>query len=141
MSISTAWLKSLTLALFVGATFLFLNFQSATGASSDAQGFTAADMSRLANQYCLACHNDSLATADLSLQGLDFADTAQHAETMEKMVKKLRAHMMPPSNMPRPPFETYEIMTAWLESELDRAWAAAPNPGRVTPLHLSLIHI
>lgn len=135
MSISTAWLKSLTLALFVGATFLFLNFQSATGASSDAQGFTAADMSRLANQYCLACHNDSLATADLSLQGLDFADTAQHAETMEKMVKKLRAHMMPPSNMPRPPFETYEIMTAWLESELDRAWAAAPNPGRVTPLH------
>ncbi|HAS48846.1 MAG TPA: hypothetical protein DCS33_06105 [Gammaproteobacteria bacterium] len=135
MSISTAWLKSLTLALFVGATFLFLNFQSANGASSDAQGFTAADMSRLANQYCLACHNDSLATADLSLQGLDFADTAQHAETMEKMVKKLRAHMMPPSNMPRPPFETYEIMTAWLESELDRAWAAAPNPGRVTPLH------
>jgi mono/diheme cytochrome c family protein len=135
MSISTAWLKSLTLALFVGATFLFLNFQSANGASSDAQGFTAADMSRLANQYCLACHNDSLATADLSLQGLDFADTAQHAETMEKMVKKLRAHMMPPSNMPRPPFETYEIMTAWLESELDRVWAAAPNPGRVTPLH------
>ena len=135
MSISTAWLKSLTLALFVGATFLFLNFQSANGASSDAQGFTAADMSRLANQYCLACHNDSLATADLSLQGLDFADTAQHTETMEKMVKKLRAHMMPPSNMPRPPFETYEIMTAWLESELDRAWAAAPNPGRVTPLH------
>lgn len=135
MFISTAWLKSLTLALFVGATFLFLNFQSANGASSDAQGFTAADMSRLANQYCLACHNDSLATADLSLQGLDFADTAQHAETMEKMVKKLRAHMMPPSNMPRPPFETYEIMTAWLESELDRAWAAAPNPGRVTPLH------
>ena len=135
MSISTAWLKSLSLALFVGATFLFLNFQSANGASFDAQGFTAADMSRLANQYCLACHNDSLATADLSLQGLDFADTAQHAETMEKMVKKLRAHMMPPSNMPRPPFETYEIMTAWLESELDRAWAAAPNPGRVTPLH------
>lgn len=135
MFISTAWLKSLTLALFVGAAFLFLNFQSANGASSDAQGFTAADMSRLANQYCLACHNDSLATADLSLQGLDFADTAQHAETMEKMVKKLRAHMMPPSNMPRPPFETYEIMTAWLESELDRAWAAAPNPGRVTPLH------
>ena len=135
MSISTAWLKSLTLALFVGATFLFLNFQSANGASSDAQGFTAADMSRLANQYCLACHNDSLATADLSLQGLDFADTAQHAETMEKMVKKLRAHMMPPSNMPRPPFETYEIMTTWLESELDRAWATAPNPGRVTPLH------
>jgi hypothetical protein len=43
--------------------------------------------------------------------------------------------MMPPSGMPRPEFETYEVMTAWLESELDQAWAADPNPGRISPLH------
>ena len=135
MPISISWLKSLVLLALVGVGLLFQSFQSANGASSNTQNFTAADMSQLTNQYCLACHNDSLATAGLSLQGLDYADTTQHAETMEKMVKKLRAHMMPPSNMPRPPFETYEIMTNWLESELDRAWAAAPNPGRVTPLH------
>ena len=135
MPISISWLKSLCLLALVGVGLLFQSFQSANGASSNTQNFTAADMSQLTNQYCLACHNDSLATAGLSLQGLDFADTTQHAEIMEKMVKKLRAHMMPPSNMPRPPFETYEIMTTWLESELDRAWAAAPNPGRVTPLH------
>jgi len=135
MPISISWLKSLCLLALVGVGLLFQSFQSANGASSNTQNFTAADMSQLTNQYCLACHNDSLATAGLSLQGLDFADTTQHAEIMEKMVKKLRAHMMPPSNMPRPPFETYEIMTTWLESELDRAWATAPNPGRVTPLH------
>lgn len=135
MPISISWLKSLVLLALVGVGLLFQSFQSANGASSNTQNFTAADMSQLSNQYCLACHNDSLATAGLSLQGVDYADTTHHAETMEKMVKKLRAHMMPPSNMPRPPFETYEIMTNWLESELDRAWAAAPNPGRVTPLH------
>jgi len=37
--------------------------------------------------------------------------------------------------MPRPPFETYELMTDWLETELDRAWAANPDPGRVVPVH------
>ena len=43
--------------------------------------------------------------------------------------------MMPPSGMPRPDFETYGVMTSWLESELDRNWLENPNPGRVTPIH------
>ncbi len=135
MALSTNWIRLLGLTVAAGTTLVFLNSQAADGASSSSQGFAASDMRQLVNQYCLACHNDALATAELSLQGIDFSNTAQHAETMEKMVKKLRAHMMPPSNMPRPPFETYAVMTDWLESELDRAWAANPNPGRVTPVH------
>jgi len=43
--------------------------------------------------------------------------------------------MMPPSGMPHPSFETYEIVTEWLEQELDKAWAANPNPGRIAPIH------
>ncbi len=97
--------------------------------------FSATQMQQLVNQYCLACHNDTLATADLSLQQIDFARPGEHAQALEAVVKKLRAHMMPPAGMPRPAFETYETMTRWLESELDAAWAANPNPGRVTPLH------
>lgn len=97
--------------------------------------FAAADMQQVVNQYCLACHNDALATADLSLQHIDFARPGDHAEILEEVVKKLRAHMMPPAGMPRPAFETYETMTQWLETELDAAWAANPDPGRVTPLH------
>ena len=37
---------------------------------------------------------------------------------------------MPPQGMPRPDEASYNALTAWLESELDRAGAAAPNPGR-----------
>lgn len=133
--LSTSWAKVVAAIVFAAVALLLLNFQAASGASSNPQSFTAADMSQLANQYCLTCHNDTLATADLSLQIIDFSNAALNAEIMEKMVKKLRAHMMPPSNMPRPPFETYALMTDWLESELDSAWAANPNPGRVTPLH------
>ncbi len=106
-------------------------------ASSQAQeaAFSAAEMRQTVNTYCLACHNDFLLEADLSLQSVDFSRPGEYADELERMVRKLRAHMMPPEGMPRPPFEMYEVMTSWLESELDAAWAARPNPGRVTPLH------
>ena len=97
--------------------------------------FSAEEMRLTVNTYCLACHNDFLAENDLSLQSVDFNRPGEYADELERMVRKLRAHMMPPEGMPRPPFEQYEVMTTWLESELDRVWNADPNPGRVTPLH------
>ena len=119
----------------VSVSLLTSEFLSAQSVTEDQPAFAANDMQQLANSYCLACHNDTLATADFSLQRVDFANPALHADSLEKVVKKLRAHMMPPAGMPRPEFETYQIMTDWLEGELDSAWAANPNPGRITPLH------
>ncbi|MCG8413485.1 MAG: DUF1592 domain-containing protein [Pseudomonadales bacterium] len=97
--------------------------------------FSADDMQQQVNTYCLSCHNDALATADFSLQSIDFKQPGTHAADLEKVVKKLRAHMMPPAGMPRPAFETYAVMTDWLESVLDAAWMENPNPGRATPIH------
>ncbi len=116
------------------ACLVFGAFAAAPAAAQDAP-FTAADMRQTVNTYCLACHNDFLAEYDLSLQSVDFSRPGEYADELERMVRKLRAHMMPPDGMPRPPFEMYEVMTSWLESALDRVWAADPNPGRVTPLH------
>ena len=45
-------------------------------------------------------------------------------------MRKLRTRSMPPQGMPRPDEATYVAMTNWLETELDRAGAASPNPGR-----------
>ena len=120
------------LALLFSGSQLFGNSSPVYAAES---GFDAGRMQQITNTYCLSCHNDTLATAEFSLQSIDFTKAAEHAEALEKVVKKLRAHMMPPSGMPRPAFETYQLMTDWLESELDAAWAADPNPGRITPLH------
>lgn len=115
--------------------FWFIPLLLANSPIYGAAGFGAAEMQQTVNSYCLACHNDTLATAGLSLQQIDFSRSDLHADVMERMVKKLRAHMMPPAGMPRPEFEQYEVITSWLESELDAAWAANPNPGHVTPLH------
>ena len=123
------------LALLMTFWGIISSSQSTDGPVATDATFTAVDMQQLTDSYCLACHNDTLATADFSLQSIDFANPGNHAEALEKVVKKIRAQMMPPAGMPRPPFETYQIMANWLESELDLAWAANPNPGRVTPIH------
>lgn len=130
--INTAILQGLTRLLL---SLVGLLVCASTSAQQPDSTFAAADAERLVNTYCVACHNDTLATADFSLQSIDFANPGLHAESLEKVIKKLRSQMMPPAGMPRPDFETYGLMTAWLETELDAAWAANPNPGRATPLH------
>jgi hypothetical protein len=42
---------------------------------------------------------------------------------------------MPPVNMPRPDNASYDAVSTWLETELDRAATARPNPGRPAALH------
>ena len=94
-----------------------------------------ADQRRLFRRYCVGCHNDRLRTADLSIAGLDLDDVGADAETWEKVVTRLRAGSMPPPGRPRPDDATYRNVAGWLETELDRAWAADPHPGRINAIH------
>jgi len=83
------------------------------------------------DRYCATCHNDRLKTANLSLQGLDLARVGEQAELWEKVIRKLRAGVMPPPDTPRPPLAEYEGLRDFLESEVDRVAVARPNPGAV----------
>jgi hypothetical protein len=82
------------------------------------------------DRYCVSCHNDRVKAGGLVLAGLDVARPAADAATWEKVVRKLRGRMMPPAGVPRPDEGTYEEFVADLESSLDAAAAARPNPGR-----------
>lgn len=83
----------------------------------------------LLDQYCVTCHNQKLKTANLMLDKLDPARVGVDAEAWEKVVRKLRAGMMPPQGMPRPDPAAYEALTVALENELDRSAAAKPKLG------------
>jgi Protein of unknown function (DUF1592)/Protein of unknown function (DUF1588)/Protein of unknown function (DUF1585)/Protein of unknown function (DUF1587)/Protein of unknown function (DUF1595)/Planctomycete cytochrome C len=85
----------------------------------------------LLDRYCVGCHNDRLKTANLSLQGLDLTNAAEQADVWEKVIRKLRAGVMPPPDIPRPPLPDYEALRDWLENEIDRAAATKPAPGSV----------
>ena len=84
----------------------------------------------LVRQYCLDCHDNASRDADLSLEAIAPAAVAAHAAEWEKVVRKLRTRQMPPIGEPRPDEGTYDAVIASLESALDRAAAATPNPGR-----------
>ena len=87
------------------------------------------------NQYCLACHNDSLSTADVSFQNLDLSEVANHGALQEKVLSQLRNRRMPPMEMPKPSEAVYNELVSWLESEIDELAATAPNPGRTDTFH------
>ena len=84
----------------------------------------------LINQYCLGCHNDRLKTGGLSLSSVSIENVDQNRDVWEKVLRKVRAHYMPPSGLPRPDEGGYQAFVKYLETSLDRAAAAKPDPGR-----------
>jgi hypothetical protein len=91
----------------------------------------------LLDQYCRGCHNQKLRTADVSLEGLDIADVSRGAATWERVLRKVRTAEMPPPGLPRPTAAAAASFANWLETSLDRAAAARPNPGRATAHRLN----
>ena len=81
-------------------------------------------------QYCLRCHNDTRLQGNMSLERFDAADAPADAELAERMIRKLRAGLMPPPGTRRPTEEALLALTLSLEKQLDAAAAANPNPGR-----------
>jgi mono/diheme cytochrome c family protein len=93
--------------------------------------FGPAEQSAMVKQYCTGCHNDRAKAGQLSLAAFDAAAAANpdHVATTEKMIRKLRAGMMPPAGARRPEAEQIKALAIALESRIDRAALANPNPG------------
>jgi cytochrome c551/c552 len=89
---------------------------------------------QLVTKYCVTCHNEKAKTGGLSLEQLDADHPAANAETWEKVIRKLRAGLMPPSGAARPDRATLDSLRSTLESNIDTAAAQHKNPG-VTALH------
>jgi len=86
----------------------------------------------LVKRYCATCHNEKLKTGGLTLENLDLSNVSAHAETLEKVIRKLGTGSMPPQGMPRPDKATLDGFATWLETSLDRNALAKPNPGHAT---------
>ena len=105
-------------------------------ASSTQTGSDAATQRALLDKYCVACHNTKAKASGLdsslrlTLDNVDLNNVSQNAQVLERVVRKLRAGMMPPHGMPRPDPATYRGLLTWLQNELDRtATAHMPPPG------------
>ncbi|MGB6943498.1 MAG: DUF1592 domain-containing protein [Bryobacteraceae bacterium] len=92
----------------------------------------ASSQRALLDKYCVVCHNDRAKTGGLTLQKIDVANIPANAETWEMVIRKLRVGAMPPSGMPKPSPAEVSGLLSTLETSLDKAYAANPNPGHAT---------
>jgi cytochrome c551/c552 len=86
------------------------------------------------DRYCVACHNQKLRTAGLTMEELPApganAAADGSAETWEKILRKVRTGAMPPPSLPRPPDDLRRDFVSAVGDALDRDAALHPNPGR-----------
>src|SRR5271166_728290 len=95
----------------------------------------AAGQRAFLNKYCVTCHSDKLHTAQLSLEHVNLGDVTHSGEVLEKVVRKIATGAMPPASAPKPDKATAQAFLTSLETILDQAAAAHPNPGRPMMLH------
>ncbi len=80
--------------------------------------------------YCYKCHSGPNAEMGMNIDKLDTANVEKNADKWEKVVRKLRAGMMPPSGQKRPDPKTYDAMIVYLETQLDKNRVTQlPPPG------------
>jgi mono/diheme cytochrome c family protein len=119
-----------------GATHMQAGVQATSPSPMPNQAFRLREPSTdLIRTYCVTCHNERLKTSGLVLDKLDAAGLPTDPAIAEKVLKKLRADTMPPVGVRRPDPATRAAFVSRLETALDTAAAADPNPGRPAAIH------
>jgi mono/diheme cytochrome c family protein len=95
-----------------------------------APSMAPAEQTKMVAQYCATCHSARGKAGGISLAGYDAARAAEHPEVTEKIIRKLRAGMMPPQGARRPEASQLALLATSLEDRVDQAAAVRPNPGR-----------
>ncbi len=100
-----------------------------TGTPTAPAPMVAAEQTRLVTTYCATCHSERGKAGGLSLANWDAMKAQQQPEVVEKMIRKLRAGMMPPPGAKRPDGAAVDGLTVALEARMDEFAASNPNPG------------
>ena len=95
----------------------------------------APSTSAFLDRYCVACHNERVGQSGLAFDRMDVSNVSEAPDVWERVVRKLRARSMPPQGHPRPDQAEYAGVASSLETALDRAAAARPDPGPMPSVH------
>ena len=92
--------------------------------------FSDIDANAVIRGTCVRCHNERRLQGNLSLEEFDAASAVEQADITERMIRKLRAGMMPPPGTRAPGGDTLLALVENLETTVDAAAQRNPNPGR-----------
>ncbi|HEY7697332.1 MAG TPA: DUF1587 domain-containing protein, partial [Vicinamibacteria bacterium] len=102
----------------------------AAGAFEKASPTAYDSQNALVSDYCVMCHSDQAMTAGFSLESFDVGRAEEKAPLAEKMIRKLKTGMMPPSFAPQPDPAEIADLARTLEERIDAV--ANLNPGART---------
>ncbi len=86
------------------------------------------------SRYCVTCHNVQDWAGGVAFDVLSQEPIGKNAPVLEKAVRKLEGHLMPPAGKRQPDPAAAHAFLTWLEGGLDHAALGHTDPGRV-PLH------
>jgi cytochrome c5 len=86
-------------------------------------------LDEVVERYCVRCHSERRLTGNLSLEDFAVGEAVGQAEVAERVIRKLRADMMPPPGASRPAGDTLVALVETLERTIDDAAAGEPRPG------------
>ncbi len=91
----------------------------ALGTALAADTMPPAAQRALIDKYCMDCHNYTDYAGGVEFEIFDPGKAHEEAKLVERMLRKLRAGMMPPAGKPRPGFEAIQTLARSLESDVD----------------------
>ncbi|HEX7862806.1 MAG TPA: DUF1592 domain-containing protein [Verrucomicrobiae bacterium] len=98
------------------------------------------DVQPLLTKYCYDCHGDGMKKGKVAF------DTFKTQEELEsnhdlwlRVLKNVRAGVMPPEKKPHPTAEEKEVLERWIKNESFKIDPANPDPGRVTVRRLNRV--
>ena len=94
------------------------------------RGIENAALSDVVKTFCTNCHNPRQLRGNLDLTGYNVDSAPTRLDVSEKMIRKLRAQMMPPPGSKRPQGDTLLALVETLENIIDKG--TRPNPGSRT---------
>jgi len=83
-------------------------------------------------EYCYDCHGDGAKKGGVAFDELTSNDALLNHDLWFKVLKNLRAGIMPPQKKPRPPAADLHKIEAWVKYTAFGLDPANPDPGRVT---------
>src|SRR5262245_49702668 len=112
---------SAVLGLLLTVSYTVATQQTPAASTSSPQTSGAnPDLNGVVKQYCSGCHSDSEnKSGNLSLAKFDIAKAFETADVSEKMIRKLRAGMMPPPGSRRPDAVVLTNLVETLEKTVD----------------------
>jgi hypothetical protein len=97
-----------------------------------------AEVEPILADHCYGCHGEGMKKGGLALDELT-GDNPEHRELWWKVLKNVRAGIMPPPDKPRPSNTEIQTLADWIKRGAFGLEPADPDPGRVTLRRLNRV--